>query len=141
MSLIASLGAIEIGLIFGLVALGVYLSFRIINFPDLTVDGSDSVSFVTTVDPEAPEVDPIVNVATIDSNETDPDDGEDSIIVTSESELGGSPTPTPSVPNTALVFGPAGEPISIPVELLAFILFGSLGTLAYANVRTARRRR
>ncbi|HET8744748.1 MAG TPA: ABC transporter permease [Ramlibacter sp.] len=40
MSLIASLGALEIGLIFGLVALGVYLSFRIINFPDLTVDGS-----------------------------------------------------------------------------------------------------
>ena len=40
MSLIASLGAVEIGLIFGLVALGVYLSFRIINFPDLTVDGS-----------------------------------------------------------------------------------------------------
>jgi putative ABC transport system permease protein len=40
MSLIASLGAIEIGLIFGLVALGVFVSFRIINFPDLTVDGS-----------------------------------------------------------------------------------------------------
>ncbi len=40
MSLFASLGAIEIGLIFGLVALGVFLSFRIINFPDLTVDGS-----------------------------------------------------------------------------------------------------
>ena len=40
MTLIASLGAIEIGLIFGLVALGVFLSFRIINFPDLTVDGS-----------------------------------------------------------------------------------------------------
>jgi len=40
MSLIAALGAIEIGLIFGLVALGVFLSFRIINFPDLTVDGS-----------------------------------------------------------------------------------------------------
>ncbi len=59
-----------------------------------------------------------MNVATIVSNETPPDDGEDSIIVTSESELGGTPTPTPSVPNTALVFGPAGEPISIPVELL-----------------------
>jgi putative ABC transport system permease protein len=40
MSLIASLGALEIGLVFGLVALGVYLSFRVINFPDLTVDGS-----------------------------------------------------------------------------------------------------
>ena len=31
---------------------------------DLMVDGSDSVSFVTTVDPAAPETDPIVNVAT-----------------------------------------------------------------------------
>jgi putative ABC transport system permease protein len=40
MSLVAFLGAIEIGLIFGLVALGVYLSFRILDFPDLTVDGS-----------------------------------------------------------------------------------------------------
>ncbi|NLC20327.1 MAG: ABC transporter permease, partial [Halomonadaceae bacterium] len=36
MSLIAFLGAIELGLIYGFVALGVYLSFRILNFPDLT---------------------------------------------------------------------------------------------------------
>ncbi len=34
------MGALEIGLIFGLVALGVLISFRILNFPDLTVDGS-----------------------------------------------------------------------------------------------------
>ena len=40
MSLIAFLGAIETGLLFGLVALGVFLSFRVLNFPDLTVDGS-----------------------------------------------------------------------------------------------------
>ena len=40
MSLIQFLGAIEIGLMFGLVALGVFLSFRVLNFPDLTVDGS-----------------------------------------------------------------------------------------------------
>ncbi len=40
MSLIALLGAIELGLLFGLVALGVYLSFRVLQFPDLTVDGS-----------------------------------------------------------------------------------------------------
>ncbi len=33
-------GAIEIGLVYGLVALGVFLSFRVLNFPDLTVDGS-----------------------------------------------------------------------------------------------------
>ncbi|MBT6551749.1 MAG: ABC transporter permease, partial [Gammaproteobacteria bacterium] len=40
MSLIAFLGAIESGLIFALVALGIYLSFRVLEFPDLTVDGS-----------------------------------------------------------------------------------------------------
>jgi hypothetical protein len=40
MSLIASSAAIEIGLIFGLVASGVFLSFRIINFRTSTVDGS-----------------------------------------------------------------------------------------------------
>ena len=33
-------GAIELGLVYGLIALGVYLSFRIIDFPDLTVDAS-----------------------------------------------------------------------------------------------------
>lgn len=32
--------ALELGLIYALVALGVYLTFRILNFPDLTVDGS-----------------------------------------------------------------------------------------------------
>jgi len=37
---IAFFGAIELGLIFALVAFGVYLSFRILDFPDLTVDGS-----------------------------------------------------------------------------------------------------
>ncbi|MEN8200708.1 MAG: ABC transporter permease [Thermodesulfobacteriota bacterium] len=40
MSLFAFLGTLEIGLVYGLVALGVYLTFRILDFPDLTVDGS-----------------------------------------------------------------------------------------------------
>jgi len=40
MSLFAFLGTLEIGLIYGLVALGVYLTFRVLDFPDLTVDGS-----------------------------------------------------------------------------------------------------
>jgi len=40
MSTFALLGAIEIGLVFSLVALGVFLSFRVLSFPDLTVDGS-----------------------------------------------------------------------------------------------------
>lgn len=34
------LGAAELGLIFGVMALGVYVTFRILDFPDLTVDGS-----------------------------------------------------------------------------------------------------
>ena len=34
------LGAVQTGLIYGFVGLGVYLSFRVLNFPDLTVDGS-----------------------------------------------------------------------------------------------------
>lgn len=34
------MGALEMGLIYGLVAVGVYLTFRVIDFPDLTVDGS-----------------------------------------------------------------------------------------------------
>ncbi|HEY4614288.1 MAG TPA: ABC transporter permease, partial [Citricoccus sp.] len=31
--------AIELGLIYAIMALGVYLTFRILDFPDLTVDG------------------------------------------------------------------------------------------------------
>lgn len=40
MSEIALLGAVELGLVYAFVALGVYLSFRVLDFPDLTVDGS-----------------------------------------------------------------------------------------------------
>jgi putative ABC transport system permease protein len=40
MSAFAFFGALELGLIFGLVALGVFLTFKVLDFPDLTVDGS-----------------------------------------------------------------------------------------------------
>lgn len=33
-------GAVELGLLYALMALGVYITFRILEFPDLTVDGS-----------------------------------------------------------------------------------------------------
>lgn len=36
----ALFGSVEAGVIYALMALGVYLSFRILDFPDLTVDGS-----------------------------------------------------------------------------------------------------
>ena len=39
-SLYAFMGAIEQGTAFGLMVLGVYLTFRVLDFPDLTVDGS-----------------------------------------------------------------------------------------------------
>lgn len=40
MSFIAFLGAIELGLLYALPAFGIFISFRILNIPDLTVDGS-----------------------------------------------------------------------------------------------------
>lgn len=40
MGLIELTGTLELGLIYGLVGMGLYLSFRIINFSDLTGDGS-----------------------------------------------------------------------------------------------------
>lgn len=50
--------AVELGLIYAIMALGVYLTFRILDFPDLTVDGSfttgasvASVSIVSGVNP------------------------------------------------------------------------------------------
>lgn len=40
MSLYELLGTLETGFVFGLVALGAFLTFRILDFPDLTVEGS-----------------------------------------------------------------------------------------------------
>lgn len=40
MNLIQLIGAVELGLIYSLVAIGVFISFRTLKFPDMTVDGS-----------------------------------------------------------------------------------------------------
>jgi putative ABC transport system permease protein len=40
MTLTAFLGAVELGTIYAVLALGVFISFRTLNMPDLTVDGS-----------------------------------------------------------------------------------------------------
>lgn len=40
MNAVQFFGALEIGLVYSLVAMGIYLSFRVLNFADLTVDGS-----------------------------------------------------------------------------------------------------
>ena len=40
MTIYAAIGALEQGLVYGIMVIGVYLTFRILDFPDLTVDGS-----------------------------------------------------------------------------------------------------
>lgn len=40
MSYYALLGAIEQGLVYGIMSLGVYITFRVLDFPDLSVDGT-----------------------------------------------------------------------------------------------------
>ncbi len=63
MSLTAFLGAIQIGLVFGLVALGVFLSFRVLSFPDLTVDGSFPLGAAVTAALIVAGVDPFAATA------------------------------------------------------------------------------
>lgn len=41
------IGALELGLIYAAMALGVYLTFRVLSFPDLTVDGSFTTGAAT----------------------------------------------------------------------------------------------
>ena len=60
MSLFSLLGALEIGLIFSLVALGVLISFRILNFPDLTVDGSFPLGAAVAATAIAAGIDPFM---------------------------------------------------------------------------------
>lgn len=41
-------GSLQQGLLFGIMAIGVYITFRILNFPDLTVDGSFTLGGATS---------------------------------------------------------------------------------------------
>ena len=40
--------ALEIGLLYAVMAIGVYLTYRVLDFPDLTVDGSFTTGAATT---------------------------------------------------------------------------------------------
>ncbi|WP_026378974.1 ABC transporter permease [Afifella pfennigii] len=60
MSLFAFIGALETGLLFSLVALGVFLSFRVLDFPDLTVDGSFPLGAAVAAAALAAGVDPFL---------------------------------------------------------------------------------
>ena len=107
-----------------------------------TLTESGSVTYQTEVDPETiSRVAPTVNVAVIASDETPEDEGEDQVSVVAENVEGGTPTPKPSLPDTAAGFGVNGEPITVPVELLVAFFIGSLGAMALANVKARGRRR
>jgi uncharacterized repeat protein (TIGR01451 family) len=114
---------------------------RTVTWHFATLSASGKVSFLTTVDQDAPETGPIVNVASIVSDQTPKDEGQDDVRVTSEQVQAATPSPKPSVPNTATVSGPNGQPIQVPIELLLLFFLGSFGTLTFANVRAVRRRR
>lgn len=53
-------GALELGLIYGAMALGVYLTFKVLNFPDLTVDGSFTTGGATAASLIIAGVDPFL---------------------------------------------------------------------------------
>lgn len=109
-----------------------------------TLSEGGSVTFRTTVDPETiSRVAPTVNVAVIDSDETEPDDGQDSVTVEVEAPpLGGNPTPTPKpeLPDTAAGIGPNGEAVTVPLELLVALFGASLSARTLANVKARIRR-
>jgi Domain of unknown function DUF11 len=110
------------------------------NLGTLTTSGS--VSFRTTVNVATiSRVAPTVNTAVIDSDETPPDNGVDSVTVTVQPPpLGGNPSPTPAVPNTAMGLEIGGTPVTMPIVLVVALLIGSLGAFAFANVRSRRNR-
>ncbi|SDI66146.1 ABC transporter permease [Alteribacillus bidgolensis] len=63
---VSMFGAVESGIIYALMALGVYLSFRVLDFPDLTVDGSfvtgAAVAAVMIINGQSPLIATIVAV-------------------------------------------------------------------------------
>lgn len=59
MNFVQAIGSLETGLIYGIVATGVWLTFRIINFADLTVDGSFALGAAVTSSMIAGGSDPV----------------------------------------------------------------------------------
>jgi len=60
MNLTVFYGAIILGLIYGLMVLGVFLTFRILDFPDLTVDGSITLGAAVAASLIVSGVNPVV---------------------------------------------------------------------------------
>jgi putative ABC transport system permease protein len=57
------LGALTLGLVFALIALGVYISFRIFAFPDITADGSSTLGAALAAMLLVHNINPVVGTA------------------------------------------------------------------------------
>ena len=44
------IGSLQLGLLYGILALGIYISFRILSIPDLTTEGSFAFGLVPGMD-------------------------------------------------------------------------------------------
>jgi len=63
MSLYAFLGSLEQGLVFAIMALGVYITFRVLDFPDLSVDGTFPLGAAVSAILIVKGINPFVTVA------------------------------------------------------------------------------
>lgn len=110
-----------------------------------TLSSSGSVTFRTTIDPTSiSRTGPTVNVAVIDSDETEPAEGQDSIGVSVEAPpLGGNPTPTPAplLPDTAMDAMEGDTMVVVPLVMLTGLMIGPLGALTLAAARGGSRSR
>ena len=86
----------------------------------------------------------LTNVATITDgpcvDDGCDDDSTVTVVVPEGGELGGNPTPTPELPDTAMT-SPAGTSPAAPMAILLVIFLGSLSTTALVTVKVARGRR
>ena len=62
------LGIIEQGMIYAIIALGIYITYRVLDFPDLTVDGSFPLGAAVTVMLITNTQNPVINNITLGNN-------------------------------------------------------------------------
>ena len=56
------IGILEEGLVYGILALGVYITYKILDFPDLSVDGTFTLGAAITVTLISADVNPILTL-------------------------------------------------------------------------------
>jgi hypothetical protein len=88
---------------------------------------------------DVPEATPTPTPSPTPTTESSVQGGTPTASPTTEGSVqGGNPTPEESQPDTAM--GAQGGPSPVPTAAFALILLAALGTLAWANVKTARNR-